>query len=85
MAYVELINHLNAKNMAFVGGAVPDSNDFDDHYIWNILNSKYASDNNVAKFAKLECFLSLVSTTEVISAYLTYHINIPDISQAVTI
>ncbi|KNZ51155.1 uncharacterized protein VP01_4067g2 [Puccinia sorghi] len=29
-AYVEIIDHIDAENMAFVGGAVPDSLDFDD-------------------------------------------------------
>ena len=28
-AYVEIIDHLDAENMAFIGGAVPDANDFD--------------------------------------------------------
>ena len=53
-AYVEIIKHLNSKNMAFVGGAIPDANDFNGHFIWNLLKSKYAADDDLAKVAALE-------------------------------
>jgi len=68
-AYVEIIDHLDAENMAFVGGAVPVANDFDGCYVWNLLKSKYAADNDIAKVAALECFLSLEYTS--ISTFVT--------------
>ncbi|KNZ57172.1 uncharacterized protein VP01_2221g1 [Puccinia sorghi] len=63
LAYAEIIDHLNADNMAFVGGAMPETHEFDGQYFCNLLKSKYAADNNVAKFAALEMFLGIKYTS----------------------
>ena len=70
-AYVEIIDHLNAEMMAFVGGAVPEAHDFDGCFVWNLLKSKFAADDDVAKVAALEQFLSLEYTS-----ILTFVLNI---------
>lgn len=69
-AYAEIIDHLDADNMAFVGGAVPEAHDFDGRYVWNLLKSKHAADDDVAKVAALETFLGIeyTSITSFVSA-----------------
>ncbi|KNZ54749.1 uncharacterized protein VP01_2868g5 [Puccinia sorghi] len=52
--YVEVIVHLDADNMVFVGGAVPETRNFNGRYFWNLIRSKYAADDDVAKIAANE-------------------------------
>ncbi|POV94614.1 hypothetical protein PSTT_16763 [Puccinia striiformis] len=68
-AYFEIIDHVDVEHMTLIGGAVPPNQQFDGRFVWDLLKSKYAANDDVSKLVALEAFNELEFTT--IPAFIT--------------
>jgi hypothetical protein len=59
VAYIEIIEHLEAGNLDHVAQTIADANLSCRYLVWRLLKEKYAGDNYIAKDTALERFLDL--------------------------